>query len=88
MLFSHSGFMSVIEETQLNGTLLAIEEINGSGGVNGRELVPVVYDPASESAAFGHYAKRLMIEDRITTIPSSGATRRRAARRCCPSSSA
>jgi branched-chain amino acid transport system substrate-binding protein len=68
VLFSHSGFMSVIEETQLHGTLLAIEEINASGGVNGRELVPVVYDPASESAAFGHYAKRLMIEDRITTI--------------------
>ena len=68
VLFSHSGFMSVIEETQLHGTLLAIEEINASGGVNGRELIPVIYDPASESAAFGHYAKRLMIEDRITTI--------------------
>ena len=68
VLFSHSGFMSVIEETQLHGTLLAIEEINASGGINGREVVPVTYDPASESAAFGHYAKRLMIEDRITTI--------------------
>ncbi|WP_342778645.1 transporter substrate-binding domain-containing protein [Phreatobacter stygius] len=68
VLFSRTGFMSVIEETQLQGTLLAIEEINAAGGVNGRELVPVVYDPGSESAAFGHYAKRLMIEDNVTTI--------------------
>jgi ABC-type branched-subunit amino acid transport system substrate-binding protein len=60
--------MAVIEETQLRGTLLAIEEINAAGGVNGREIVPVRYDPASEAAAFGHYAKRLMVEDDVTTI--------------------
>lgn len=68
VLFSSSGFMAVIEETQLRGTLLAIDEINAAGGINGRELVPVTYDPASESAAFGRYAKRLMIEDHVTTI--------------------
>ncbi|MDA8107178.1 MAG: transporter substrate-binding domain-containing protein [Betaproteobacteria bacterium] len=68
VLFSSSGFMAVIEETQLRGTLLAIEEVNAAGGVNGRELVPVMYDPASESAAFGRYAKRLMVEDHVSTI--------------------
>jgi ABC-type branched-subunit amino acid transport system substrate-binding protein len=68
VLFSSSGFMAVIEETQLRGTLLAIEEINAAGGVNGREIVPRLYDPASEAAAFGHYAKRLMVEDDVTTI--------------------
>jgi branched-chain amino acid transport system substrate-binding protein len=68
VLFSSSGFMAVIEETQLRGTLLAIEEINAAGGINGRELVPLSYDPASESAAFGRYAKRLMVEDDVTTI--------------------
>lgn len=60
--------MAVIEETQLRGTLLAIEEINAAGGVNGREIVPRLYDPASEAAAFGHFAKRLMVEDEVTTI--------------------
>ncbi len=68
VLFSSSGFMAVIEETQLRGTLLAIEEINAAGGVNGREIVPRLYDPASEAAAFGHFAKRLMVEDEVTTI--------------------
>jgi branched-chain amino acid transport system substrate-binding protein len=68
VLFSQTGFMAVIEETQLRGTLLAIEEINTAGGINGRELVPVIYDPGSESAAFGHCAKRLMVDDEVSTI--------------------
>jgi ABC-type branched-subunit amino acid transport system substrate-binding protein len=68
VLFSSSGFMAVIEETQLRGTLLAIEEVNAAGGVNGREIVPRLYDPGSEAAAFGRLAKRLMVEDSVTTI--------------------
>ncbi len=68
VLFSNSGFMAVIEETQLRGTLLAIDEINAAGGVNGREIVPVCYNPASEASAFGHYAKCLMVSDDVTTI--------------------
>ncbi|WP_420831798.1 transporter substrate-binding protein [Bradyrhizobium quebecense] len=68
VLFSRTGFMSVIEETQYQGTQLAIEEVNEGGGVCGRELVPVAYDPGSDSAAYGHYAKRLMVEDQVSTI--------------------
>src|SRR6201987_2720438 len=68
VLFSQSGVMAVIEETQLRATLLAIDEINGAGGVNGREIVPIIYDPRSETGAFALCAKRLMIEDGISTI--------------------
>lgn len=68
VLFSMTGFVSVVEETQLRGTLLAIDEINSSGGVLGRELVPVIYDPGSEAPAFGQLAKRLIVEDKVTTI--------------------
>jgi len=69
VLFSRTGFMSVIEETQYQGTQLAIEEVNEAGGVCGRELVPVAYDPGSDSAAYGHYAKRLMIEAGVPCVP-------------------
>ena len=58
----------MIEGTQLGGTVLAIDEINANGGVNGRELLPVIYDPGSDAASFGRYARRLMVEDGITTI--------------------
>lgn len=68
VLFSQSGFMAVIEETQLRGTLMAIDEINDAGGINGRQLEPVIYDPGSEARAFGQLAKKLMVEDGVNTI--------------------
>jgi len=68
VLFSKTGFMSVIEETQLRGTLIAIDEINDRGGVNGRPIEPIVYDPGSEIRSYGQYAKRLMVEDGVSTI--------------------
>ena len=68
VLFSQSGVMAVIEQTQLRGTLMAIEEINAAGGVNGRELLPIVYDPASENSLFRYYSQKLLVEDDVTTI--------------------
>ncbi len=68
VLFSRTGFMAIIEETQVHGTLIAIEEINERGGINGREIVPVIYDPASENALFRAYAKRMIVEDQLSTI--------------------
>ena len=68
MLFSKTGYMSVIEETQLRGTLLAIDEINEAGGINGRPVKPVVFDPSSEASGFGRLAKKLLVEDGVTSI--------------------
>lgn len=68
VLFSRSGFMAVIEETQYRGTMTAIDEINSAGGINGQPIEPVFYDPGSESTAFGRFAKKLMVEDGINTI--------------------
>jgi ABC-type branched-subunit amino acid transport system substrate-binding protein len=68
VLFSQTGVTAVIEETQLRGTVMAIEEINAAGGVNGRELVPIFYNPASESRYFARYAEKLLTEDGVSTI--------------------
>ena len=68
VLFSRSGYMALIEETQFRGTMIAINEINAAGGVNGRELEPVVYDPASDNSLFKLYARRMLADDRLTTI--------------------
>jgi len=45
VLYSETGATSAIESSQLLGTLLAIDEINEHGGIDGRELVAVRYDP-------------------------------------------
>lgn len=68
VLCSQTGVTAVIERSQLQGTLFAIEEINDAGGINGRELVPIIYDPASEPANFARYADRLVTEDKVTSI--------------------
>jgi len=63
ILFSKTGATSVIEQTQLNATLLAIREINARGGVNGRRIEPIVYDPESNPEKFRQLAKRLITKD-------------------------
>lgn len=68
VLFSRSGYMALIEETQYRGTMLAIDEINESGGINGRELVPAVFDPASDNSLFRAHARKMLTEDGIKTI--------------------
>ncbi len=68
VLFSRTGCLSLIEETQFRGTMVAIEEINEAGGVNGREIEPVIYDPASQNSLFRAYAHRLLVEDRVEAI--------------------
>ena len=59
VLFSQTGVTSAIERSQLNATLLAIEEINANGGVLGRRVEPVMYDPASDPKKFRAFAERL-----------------------------
>ena len=68
VLFSLSGFMALIEETQYRGTMTAIEEINAQGGINGRELVPVIHDPASDNSLFRSKVRRMLSEDGVSTI--------------------
>lgn len=68
VLFSETGVTSTIGRSQLLGTLLAIEEVNDAGGINGREVVPVRYDPRSEPTVYTALAERLITEDRINTI--------------------
>jgi len=68
VLFSTSGVTSIIEKSQLKGTMLAIDEINAAGGVRGREIEPVCYNPNSVVARYGELAEQLIREDRINVI--------------------
>lgn len=68
VLFSQSGVTGYVEQSQLQGTLLAIEEINAEGGVLGRLIQPVIYDPGSEPEGFRRYATKLLAEDGVSVI--------------------
>ena len=68
VLFSVTGSMAVIEQTQLRGTLQAIGEINAAGGVLGREVLPVLCDPGSDTRACARGAARLILDEAVVAI--------------------
>lgn len=68
VLFSQTGVTSAIEQSQLNATLLAIDEVNSSGGVLDRPIEPVIYDPASDPKKSRALAERLFLTDRIRLL--------------------
>ncbi|WP_375553141.1 transporter substrate-binding domain-containing protein [Roseovarius mucosus] len=68
LLFSTTGVTSIIEQSQLNGALLALDQINARGGVRGRLLEAVTYDPGSIVTRYGELAERLIVEDKVSVI--------------------
>lgn len=68
VLFSRSGVSGVTETEHFLGTALAIEEINAAGGVLGRQIEPVCYDPAADNDAYRALARRLLAEDGVEVV--------------------
>jgi branched-chain amino acid transport system substrate-binding protein len=68
VLFSQTGVTAAIELAQRNATLLAIDEINKAGGVLGKPLRPIAYDPASNPKQFRALAERLLAVDGVRLI--------------------
>jgi len=68
VLFSLTGTTGIIEESLNKATIMAIEEVNDAGGINGMKIVPVVEDPASDPATFAEKARKLVLSDRCVSV--------------------
>jgi branched-chain amino acid transport system substrate-binding protein len=68
VLYSQAGATSRIESSQLAATQFAIHEINEAGGIEGRELVPVHYDPQSIPHNYKTLATKLVRDDKVNVI--------------------
>jgi ABC-type branched-subunit amino acid transport system substrate-binding protein len=68
VLFSRSGLMEIPETQHLQGALLAIEEVNAAGGVLGRPIEAIHYDPRSDLGLYRQFADRLLTEDAVSVI--------------------
>ncbi|MHB2211161.1 transporter substrate-binding domain-containing protein [Methylobacterium sp. CM6257] len=68
VLFSRSGVSGVTETEHFLGTALAIEEINEAGGVLGRPIEPICYDPAGNNDAYRTLARRMLSEDGVEVV--------------------
>jgi urea transport system substrate-binding protein len=68
VLFSLTGTTGIIEESLNKATILAIEEINDNGGINGMRINPIVEDPASDPATFAEKARKLVLGDKCVSV--------------------
>ena len=68
VLFSRTGLTAVTETEHFLGTALAIQQINQAGGILGREIEVVAYDPESDPETYRRLADRLLTDDGISVI--------------------
>ncbi|EKQ54848.1 MULTISPECIES: urea ABC transporter substrate-binding protein [Clostridium] len=68
ILHSLSGTMAMSETSVRDAELLAIKEINASGGVLGKQIETVVEDGASDPATFAEKAQKLLTKDNVATV--------------------
>ena len=68
ILHSLSGTMAISETALRNVALMTIEEINAAGGVLGKQLEPVVVDPASDWPLFAERARQLLTQDKVSVV--------------------
>jgi urea transport system substrate-binding protein len=68
VLHSLTGTMAISETSLHDVVLMAIDEINGSGGVLGKQIEAVVVDPASNWDLFAEKAKQLLLKDKVATV--------------------
>ena len=65
ILHSLSGTMAISETSLRDIVLMAAEEINAKGGVLGKQIEPVVVDPASDWPLFAEKAKELINQHQV-----------------------
>ncbi|WP_339634979.1 transporter substrate-binding domain-containing protein [uncultured Sneathiella sp.] len=68
VLFSQSGMMAVTEIAHLQGVLLACDEINMGGGINGRLLDPIIFDPQSDASTYARMTTELLLRHNVNVI--------------------
>ncbi|MBF0299892.1 MAG: urea ABC transporter substrate-binding protein, partial [Oligoflexia bacterium] len=63
-----TGTMAESEIPLKNATLMAIDEINESGGLIGKKIVPIVVDGKSDWPTSAKEAERLIVEEKVKVV--------------------
>ncbi|MDD6571785.1 MAG: transporter substrate-binding protein [Thermoflexaceae bacterium] len=68
LVFSLTGGTAITEECMYNSAVLAIEEINAAGGINGKKIEYVVKDYATDPDTAVKVVKEMILQDDVTAI--------------------
>jgi urea ABC transporter substrate-binding protein len=63
-----SGDLALIGKPKLNGSQLAVEEINKAGGILGRKIELIHLDPQGDNARYQEFARRLISKDKVDVL--------------------
>jgi branched-chain amino acid transport system substrate-binding protein len=73
LLEDQSGEIALFTMPKVHGTQLAVEEINKAGGIMGRQLELIAYDPQFDNSKFQEFTRRLLDKDKVDVL-FAGAT--------------
>src|SRR3984885_15818450 len=68
VLFSLTGGLSIIEKSLHDATMMAISEINDSGGVKGMKIAAIAEAGASDPKTYNEKASKLIKKHLIPTL--------------------
>jgi urea transport system substrate-binding protein len=68
IMHSLTGPMAISEQSVVDAEVLAINEINASGGVLGKQIKYIKEDGASEPSVFATKAEKLLGQDNVATV--------------------
>lgn len=77
ILYSTTGSFSLSETPMQNAAVMAIDEINAAGGINGKQIETVVTDYGSDPSMASEKAQQMILNDGVCAIvgTNSSATR-------------
>lgn len=63
-----SGDLALMGLPKLHGSQLAVEEINKSGGIMGRQIEMIHLDPQGDNARYQEFTRRLLSKDKVDVL--------------------
>jgi len=67
-LFNQTGGQASLDKPSYNGFILAAEEINKAGGINGKQIQVVAYDGETDQTACANNTKRMIDVDKVIVV--------------------
>ena len=66
--YEQSGAVATYGKDSVDGVMMAIDEVNANGGINGRKIEAITYDTKSDPAEATTLATKLMTQDKVIAI--------------------
>ena len=74
VLQSVTGNLAFIGIPERQAIEIAIDDINAAGGINGRQIEEIFYDPAGDTAKAVQLAQRLISQDKVDVVVGGGSS--------------